>query len=165
MALKATKALRRTGSSLRRSIAGCRIDEARRGEFVGDQEFGDSSSQRPPDGGEYVTGMEPFLLACRGLSRPFQNLKISQSTVLENAIVGSHLQERGSVLADLLNLPSTRDQLPRRKLFNLGLPLGGPMERYEFRHVCPNPHGEGRASWKCFQLARGGRENRSGLSF
>lgn len=73
-----------------------------------------SGVYRPSDGrvrldGEDVTGVDPFLLARRGLSRTFQNLQIFQSmTVLENAIAGFHLQERGSVLADLLNLPSTR---------------------------------------------------------
>ena len=59
--------------------------------------------------GQDVTGMDPYLLARRGLSRTFQNLQIFQSmTVLENAISGFHLQEMGSLLADLLNLPSTR---------------------------------------------------------
>ena len=59
--------------------------------------------------GEEVTGMEPHLLARRGMSRTFQNLQIFQSmTVLENAISGFHLQERGSVLADLLGLPASR---------------------------------------------------------
>ncbi|WP_134679172.1 ABC transporter ATP-binding protein [Paracoccus ravus] len=59
--------------------------------------------------GEDVTGMEPFLLAARGMSRTFQNLQIFQNmTVLENAMAGFHLQERGPVLADLLNLPSSR---------------------------------------------------------
>ena len=59
--------------------------------------------------GQDVTGMEPFRLAARGMSRTFQNLQIFQNmTVLENAISGFHLQERGSALADLLNLPGSR---------------------------------------------------------
>ena len=59
--------------------------------------------------GEDVTGVDPYLLARRGLSRTFQNLQIFQAmTVLENAIAGYHLQERGPVLADLLGLPSSR---------------------------------------------------------
>jgi|TARA_A100001391_G_scaffold63912_1_gene39822 branched-chain amino acid transport system ATP-binding protein len=59
--------------------------------------------------GERVTGLSPHLLAQRGLSRTFQNLQIFQSmTVLENAVAGYHLQERGSVLADLLALPGSR---------------------------------------------------------
>ncbi|MGA0614917.1 ABC transporter ATP-binding protein [Paracoccus sp. KR1-242] len=59
--------------------------------------------------GEDVTGMEPYLLAARGMSRTFQNLQIFQNmTVLENAMAGFHLRECGPVLADLLNLPSSR---------------------------------------------------------
>ena len=60
-------------------------------------------------GGEDVTGMEPHLLARRGMSRTFQNLQIFQSmSVIDNAVTGYHLQERGSVLADLLGLPASR---------------------------------------------------------
>lgn len=59
--------------------------------------------------GEDVTGMSPHLLARRGMCRTFQNLQVFQSmTVLENTIAGYHLQEKGSVLADLLNLPGSR---------------------------------------------------------
>ncbi|MCG5481151.1 ABC transporter ATP-binding protein [Sinorhizobium alkalisoli] len=59
--------------------------------------------------GEDVTRMPPHLLARRGLSRTFQNLQIFQSmSVLENAIAGHHLHERGSVFADLFSLPASR---------------------------------------------------------
>ncbi len=59
--------------------------------------------------GEDVTGVTPHLLARRGLSRTFQNLQIFQEmTVLENAIAGFHLRERGSVLSDLLGLRGSR---------------------------------------------------------
>lgn len=59
--------------------------------------------------GEDVTGLAPNRLAQRGMSRTFQNLQIFQSmSVLENAISGYHLQERGPVLSDLLGLPSSR---------------------------------------------------------
>ncbi len=59
--------------------------------------------------GADVTGMAPHLLARRGLSRTFQNLQIFQSmTVLENAISGFHLSERGPVLSDLLGLRGSR---------------------------------------------------------
>lgn len=59
--------------------------------------------------GEDVTAMSPHLLARRGMSRTFQNLQIFQGmTVLENAVSGYHLQERGPILADLLGLPSSR---------------------------------------------------------
>ncbi|MCT7666849.1 ABC transporter ATP-binding protein [Shinella kummerowiae] len=59
--------------------------------------------------GEDVTRMPPHLLARRGLSRTFQNLQIFQSmSVLENAVAGHHLHERGSVFADLFALPAAR---------------------------------------------------------
>lgn len=59
--------------------------------------------------GEEVTGFSPHLLARRGMSRTFQNLQIFQNmTVLENAIAGFHLKEKGSVFADLLALPGSR---------------------------------------------------------
>jgi branched-chain amino acid transport system ATP-binding protein len=59
--------------------------------------------------GEDVTAMSPHLLARRGMCRTFQNLQVFQSmTVLENVMAGYHLQESGSVLADLLNLPASR---------------------------------------------------------
>lgn len=59
--------------------------------------------------GEDVTGFAPHLLARRGMSRTFQNLQIFQSmTVLENVVTGYHLQERWTVLADMLALPSAR---------------------------------------------------------
>ncbi len=59
--------------------------------------------------GEDVTGLSPHLLARRGMSRTFQNLQIFQNmTVLENAIAGFHLREKGPVLGDLLGLPGSR---------------------------------------------------------
>jgi branched-chain amino acid transport system ATP-binding protein len=59
--------------------------------------------------GDDVTGMAPHLLAARGLSRTFQNLQIFQAmTVLENAVAGFHLQERGPVLGDLFGLRAAR---------------------------------------------------------
>jgi len=59
--------------------------------------------------GEDVTGLDPYLLARRGLSRTFQNLQIFQAmTVLENVMTGFHLRERGPVLSDLFALPSSR---------------------------------------------------------
>ncbi len=60
-------------------------------------------------GGERVTAMAPHRLAALGLSRTFQNLQIfPQLTVLENVMTGRHLQEKPSLFADLLSLPSSR---------------------------------------------------------
>lgn len=61
-----------------------------------------------------VTGMAPFRLARRGMSRTFQNLQIFQNmTVLENAIAGFHLQEQGALLSDLFNLRASQAQIGR----------------------------------------------------
>ncbi|RJE82302.1 ABC transporter ATP-binding protein [Paracoccus onubensis] len=59
--------------------------------------------------GTDVTGIAPHKLAEMGLSRTFQNLQIFQEmSVLDNVLAGFHLQERGSVIADLLSLPGMR---------------------------------------------------------
>jgi len=72
--------------------------------------------------GEVVTALDPYLLARRGLSRTFQNLQIFQTmSVLENAISGFHLQERGPILADLLHLPSMRRRAAAAKAEARGL--------------------------------------------
>ncbi|MCB1756386.1 MAG: ABC transporter ATP-binding protein [Gammaproteobacteria bacterium] len=63
-----------------------------------------------------VTGAAPHRLAAMGLTRTFQNLQIFQEmTVLENVITGYHLQERGSVWADLLSLPSSRQRAAKAR--------------------------------------------------
>ena len=68
----------------------------------------------PQDGcvrfsGEDVTGLAPYRLARRGLSRTFQNLQIFfRMTVLENAMVGRHRHEGAGLWAELLHLPSVR---------------------------------------------------------
>ncbi|GAA4406111.1 ABC transporter ATP-binding protein [Advenella faeciporci] len=72
--------------------------------------------------GELVTGMPSHLLARRGLSRTFQNLQVfSAMTVLENVATGFHLQENGSLLADLLGFPSARRRVKRSEEQSLAL--------------------------------------------
>jgi len=59
--------------------------------------------------GRDVTAMPPHRLAAMGLSRTFQNLQVYlRMTALENVMAGRHLAERGSVVADLLGLPSSK---------------------------------------------------------
>ena len=61
--------------------------------------------------GADVTGLEPHLLAARGLSRTFQNLQIFfRMSAVENVMVGCHLGERRGVLAHLFALPSVTRQ-------------------------------------------------------
>lgn len=62
--------------------------------------------------GEKITGMPSHLLARRGMSRTFQNLQIFPAmTVLQNVATGFYLQEKGSLFADLLALPSARKRV------------------------------------------------------
>lgn len=61
--------------------------------------------------GEDVTGLLPFQLAHRGLTRTFQNLQIFyRMTALENVMVGRNIRERGNLFGYLLGLPSVRQQ-------------------------------------------------------
>lgn len=85
--------------------------------------------------GEVVTGMEPHLLARRGMSRTFQNLQIFPGmTALENVASGFHLRENGSLLADLFSLPSARrrvhdsEEQARELLERLGMGKAADVE-------------------------------------
>jgi branched-chain amino acid transport system ATP-binding protein len=75
-----------------------------------------SGLYRPQEGrvifdGEDVTGLAPHMLACRGLSRTFQNLQIFyRMTAIENVMVGCQRHERTNVVTDLLHLPSVSRQ-------------------------------------------------------
>ena len=61
--------------------------------------------------GETVTGLAPYQLARRGLSRTFQNLQIFlRMSALKNVMVGRHRHERTGTLADLLHWPSVARQ-------------------------------------------------------
>jgi branched-chain amino acid transport system ATP-binding protein len=61
--------------------------------------------------GEDVSGLPPYQLARRGLSRTFQNLQIFfRMSAVENVMVGRHLHEKRNVLAHLLALPSVLAQ-------------------------------------------------------
>ncbi|WP_349369397.1 ABC transporter ATP-binding protein [Salinarimonas sp.] len=78
--------------------------------------------------GADVTGTAPHRLAAMGLSRTFQNLQVYlRMTALENVMAGRHLAERGSVVADLLGLPSSKRRtretakLARELLARVGL--------------------------------------------
>ena len=62
-------------------------------------------------GGEKVSGTAPHLLVRRGMVRTFQNLQIFfRMSALENVMVGFHLTEKTSFLADLLGLPGVTRQ-------------------------------------------------------
>lgn len=59
--------------------------------------------------GESVGGMEPELLARRGVSRTFQNLQLCMNmTAAENVMIGAHLRLNTGLIAGVLNLPSLK---------------------------------------------------------
>lgn len=61
--------------------------------------------------GAEVTGLPPFQLARRGLTRTFQNLQIFfRMTALENVMVGRNIRERGNLVSYMLGLPSVHRQ-------------------------------------------------------
>ncbi|MDO8875166.1 MAG: ABC transporter ATP-binding protein [Pseudolabrys sp.] len=60
---------------------------------------------------EDVTGLPPFKLARRGLSRTFQNLQVFfRMSAVDNVMVGRHMHEKRNVIAHLFTLPSVLEQ-------------------------------------------------------
>lgn len=60
---------------------------------------------------EHVTGLRPYQLAQRGLTRTFQNLQIFyRMNAVENVMVGRHLHERRNPFSHFFGLPSVRRQ-------------------------------------------------------
>lgn len=61
--------------------------------------------------GDRITGLRPFELARRGLTRTFQNLQIFyRMSAIENVMVGRHLHERRNPISHFFGLPSVRRQ-------------------------------------------------------
>ncbi len=55
---------------------------------------------------EEITGLPTHVIAARGLTRTFQNLRLfAEMTVLENVMVGMHLRSKGGFLASAFKLP------------------------------------------------------------
>ncbi|OYX15423.1 MAG: high-affinity branched-chain amino acid ABC transporter ATP-binding protein LivG [Rhizobiales bacterium 32-66-8] len=81
--------------------------------------------------GAPVTGLAPHILTRRGMARTFQNLQVFfRMTALENVMVGCHLAERTSLLADLLALPQVGRQNRETRRTALAL-----LERVGLREV------------------------------
>jgi branched-chain amino acid transport system ATP-binding protein len=88
--------------------------------------------------GEDVTHVAPHLLVRRGMARTFQNLQIFfRMTAIENVMVGNHLAERTSLLADLLALPSVVRQNRRTRTRALEL-----LERVGLAHHADTTAGD-----------------------
>ena len=81
--------------------------------------------------GESLNGLQPHEVARRGIVRTFQNLQIFDNmTVLENVMIGMHMQGHSGVLAAAFRLPSARleEKITRQRALDC-LKLVGLAER------------------------------------
>lgn len=96
--------------------------------------------------GETITGLRPNQIAVLGITRTFQNIKLStHMTVLENVKLGRHSRSSAGFLPGLLNLPHTWkeekeiEEKARETLTELGI------ERLSDETVSNLPFGNQRA--------------------
>jgi len=82
----------------------------------------------PPSSGtirfrnEVISGLQPFQIARRGISRTYQNIKLYPGmTALENVMIGRHIQSRTGFIAGMLHLPWTRREEAQVREHCLGL--------------------------------------------
>lgn len=69
-----------------------------------------------------IHGLKPFQIACRGISRTYQNIKIFHGmTALENVMVGCHTCSKAGFLAGMFNLPGTGQEEKNIRLKSLEL--------------------------------------------
>ncbi len=72
--------------------------------------------------GQEIQGKKPHQIACLGMSRTFQNIKLFHGmTALESVMVGRHIQSRAGFLAGMFHTPSSRreEKAIRDKAFAL----------------------------------------------
>ena len=106
---------------------------------------------KPTDGeivfdGTNITRLKPSQIAARGLVRTFQsNTLFHDFSVMENILLGNHLQTGISFFHDLLNLPSTRKkrQLIRERASDI-IRFAG-LKGFESELAKNLPHGHQRA--------------------
>ena len=61
--------------------------------------------------GEDISTLPPDRIAARGIARTFQNTELFEhETVLQNLLIGCHVNRRTGLFAELLHLPSVRRQ-------------------------------------------------------
>ena len=66
--------------------------------------------------GRDITGAAPEAVACAGIARTFQNIRLlREASVLDNVMVGFHRHEKTSLAANLLGLPSSWRERARFK--------------------------------------------------
>jgi len=92
--------------------------------------------------GATVSGLPPYRLAERGMSRTFQNLQIFfNMTALENVMVGRHLHLNGRLLPALFRFPSLvrKDREARDAAAELMASVG--LAKYVDAHASSMPYG------------------------
>jgi len=66
--------------------------------------------------GSVITGLNPHLIARRGLARTFQNVRLfREQSVLENVVLGTYCHTRAGVLGGILRLPSATAEQSRAR--------------------------------------------------
>ncbi|HSW18382.1 MAG TPA: ATP-binding cassette domain-containing protein, partial [Ramlibacter sp.] len=87
--------------------------------------------------GEDIGAQEPHVVARRGVSRTFQNIRLlPEATVLENVMIGFHRHERVSILAGLLGLPASRRETAQIMEKSMVL-----LERFHIKRYAAMPAG------------------------
>ena len=80
---------------------------------------------------------EPDVVARRGISRTFQNIRLlGEATVVQNVMIGFHRHETASMIAGLLGLPSSRRE--SRKLRDQAFAL---LEKFHLTRYAEHPAG------------------------
>ncbi|MBP2313558.1 branched-chain amino acid transport system ATP-binding protein [Azospirillum soli] len=92
--------------------------------------------------GATVSGLPPYKLAARGMSRTFQNLQIFfNMTAVENVMVGRHLHLNGTLLPALFRFPSLvrKDREAKERAAELMASVG--LAKYVDAHASSMPYG------------------------
>lgn len=77
--------------------------------------------------GDTLSGLPPHKIAARGVSRTFQNIRIfPELSVVENVMIGWHLNNKGTLLETFFRLPRSRmeDRESRKSCLGLLADLG-----------------------------------------
>jgi len=72
--------------------------------------------------GRPINGLQPYQIACRGISRTFQNIKLFPGmTALENVMIGRHTRSRAGFISGMFHFPAARkeEEYIREKSFEL----------------------------------------------
>jgi len=92
-----------------------------------------------------ITGLPTHIIAGKGLTRTFQNLRLfSDMTVLENVMVGMHLRSRGGFLASAFKVPWVLAEEKRVREESLGWLGFVGMDEYAHQDAGSLPFGKQR---------------------